>query len=125
MGDRVHWIGAPAFFNLDQQCRVLVEAYGWNVYLVGSALERRDHRDVDIRVILENDVFDRMFPGAHPSPERNALWSVTCAAMSEWLGAHTHLPIDFQIQRQAQANAMFAGTRIALGVFLPQPEVPK
>lgn len=122
MAPRAHFIGVPAAFALEQQCRVLGDAYGFGtIFLVGSALEKRDYRDVDVRCMLDDDTFDRMFPGAHPSPERNALWSVTCAAISEWLATHTRLPIDFQIQRRTQANAMYDGRRHALGVFFDAP----
>lgn len=82
---------------------------GHGVYLVGSATERPDFRDVDVRLILSDEEFDRLF--GH-SPE---LWSVFCYAVSRWLGADTELPIDFQVQRQTEANEKHHGTRNHLG----------
>ena len=109
---------------------MVVEAYGPCIYLVGSCLERRDYRDVDVRAILEDADFDRRFPklagGAGPhqfDPE----WSLVCASISLWLEQRTGLPIDFQIQRQTQANASEDNkgkTRWALGLFRAAPASP-
>jgi hypothetical protein len=117
---RANYIGVPAMFNLNQCCRPLVDAYGANLYLVGSSLERRDFRDVDIRCILDDDEFDRMFPGIARSYQLHPLWSVTCSAISEWLGSRTGLPIDFQIQKRTDANTEFEGKRQAIGLFFAQ-----
>jgi len=40
-------------FCLNLACRALAEAFGYYVFLVGSSLERRDYRGVDIRCILD------------------------------------------------------------------------
>src|SRR5512135_2085470 len=93
---RASWIGVPEMFNLNLACRALVEAFGWHIYLVGSALERRDFRDVDVRCILDDGEFDLLFPrGAEAATNvwldaRNALLS---AALSEWLASRTGLKI--------------------------------
>lgn len=115
---RANFIGAPEFFNLDLTCRILAEAFDHHVYLVGSSLKIREYRDVDVRAILPDEEFDRMFPGAKSSPHNSAQWSLICAAISEWLATRTNLPIDFQIQRMTEANAEYDGPRNALGIFL-------
>jgi hypothetical protein len=84
-----------------------IDSHG--LFLVGSVGERPDFRDVDVRLILGDDEFDAMF--GH-SPE---LWSVFCYAVSRWLSADTELPIDFQVQRQTQANEKHSGQRNHLG----------
>lgn len=89
-------------------------------YLVGSAIERRDYRDVDVRVLLADDEFDRLFPGASPAPQHNALWSLLCASISDWLASATGLPVDFQVQRQTDANEQYRGERMPLGIY-PEP----
>lgn len=118
---RANYIGAPGFFDLMHACRPIVDAYGCSLYLVGSSLQRRDFRDVDLRLILSDADFDALFPGMHESmrgaPARDARWSVMCAAYSSWLAKITGLPIDFQIQRQTEANAMWTGPRHAVGIF--------
>ena len=119
---RANWIGAPQFFILNQACRPIVDAFGWHLYLVGSALTKRDYRDVDLRLILPDEDFDRLFPGIHPVHRAcawlDARWSVLCVSISEWLTARTGLPIDFQIQRSTEANAEFRGPRNAVGIFV-------
>jgi hypothetical protein len=120
---RASWIGAPEMFNLTAACQLIADAYGLCVYLVGSALDRRDHRDVDVRCMLDDAEFDRLFPGPMAATSawldaRNALLS---AAISEWLRARTGLKIDFQFQRQSNANASFPGPRIPLGVTVLRP----
>ncbi|SRR5260370_10743232 len=120
---RVNWIGAPQFFNLNHACRILTEAYGYHVYLVGSAMERRDFRDVDIRCILDDDEFARLFPDCPRNPQWNARWSLLCSAISEWLSTHSSLPVDFQFQSQTAANRDFGDRpRSALGFFVSPPD---
>lgn len=118
---RANWLPAPHFFNLNQACGMLVEAFGHCVYLVGSSLERRDYRDVDVRVILEDAEFDRLFPGAGEGPAWNPLWSVMCSAISLHLSQQSGLPVDFQIQRMTEANEKHpggGGRRHPIGLFL-------
>lgn len=116
---RANFIGAPQFYNLQCACAMLVEAFGYSIYLVGSSLERRDFRDVDVRCILSDDQFDRLFPNISGSNyQTDAFWCLACSAISEWLQTRTNLPIDFQIQRCTQANVENDGPRSALGLFI-------
>lgn len=117
--NRANWIGAPEFFELDAACRLIVDAFGWNVYLVGSSLERRDFRDVDVRLILSDAEYDAMFKTSK-GHFRKARWSLFCSSISMWLAARSGLKIDFQIQRQTEANAENDGRRHALGIFLDE-----
>lgn len=120
---KVHYIGAPEFFNLNMACIPISEAFGFGCYLVGSSLKRLDHRDVDIRCILADEEFDRMFPGAKGSGDwTHGGWSILCSAVSEWLKSRTGLRIDFQFQKQTDANKLFSSKdghhRNALGFFV-------
>ncbi len=116
---RENYIGAPQFYNLQYACAMLVEAFGYHVYLVGSALERRDYRDVDVRCILDDTEFDRLFPNISGSNyQTDAFWCLVCCSISEWLAIRSNLPIDFQIQRRTQATAENEGTRSALALFI-------
>jgi len=125
MKTRNHWIGAPAMFNLNQCCRPLVDAFGQCIYLVGSATEKRDYRDVDVRVILDDEAFNKMFPCIGSNHQLDAMWSVICTSISEWLGSRTGLLIDFQIQKRTLANEEFkTGDRIPLGLFIYPTKSP-
>lgn len=92
--------------RLERWGRELYRATGEMPYLVGSSLDRRDFRDVDVRMILDDDLFDTLFPYPKPGVLRNqALWAMLCEALSVW-GAHeTGLPIDFQFQPMRTANS--------------------
>lgn len=102
MARRCHLTTAD-LHRLDLACAELAHfarldgGYG-GVYLVGSAGERPDFRDVDVRLILMDDTFDALF-GHSP-----ALWGIFCYAVSRQLAADTGLPIDFQVQRCTEAN---------------------
>ncbi len=111
---RVNYIGTTGIYNLHEACRSLVDAFGMNIFLVGSSLERADFRDVDVRCILPDEEFDRLFPGPLRATWLCARWSLLSVAISEWLSARTGLPIDFQFQRMTEANAEFPGRRSAL-----------
>lgn len=118
---RANYVAAPHFYNLNQACDIINRAFpeSFGCYLVGSALERRDYRDVDVRLIMEDAAYDRMF--RNDSGWANPLWSLMCTSISLWLSKTTELPIDFQIQRQSTANAQHDGKRSPLGIFLDYP----
>lgn len=120
---RANWIAAPEYFALNQACVAINAAFnGFGCYLVGSALERRDHRDVDVRYIMDDDEFDAMFRAGGTT--RDAYWSLICLSVSVWLREQTGLPVDFQIQRQSDCNADPQNEgkhRDALGIFHHYP----
>lgn len=119
---RANYIPAPHYFNLNQACRVLVDAFGSHIYLVGSSIDRRDFRDVDVRCILPDEDYAKLFPGlTGNNPSWSALWSVMCSSISLWLSQHSGLPIDFQIQQETEANAGNNGPRQPLGLFYATP----
>ena len=99
-------------YRLDIACqplRRLTEGPG-GVYLVGSVERGEEFRDVDVRAIMPDEQFDRLF--AH-SPD---LWGAFCFGWTGHLRAETGLPIDFQVQRMTEANEKHAGgPRNALG----------
>lgn len=124
---RANYVPAPHFYNLNQACALINRAFPEGMcYLVGSSLERRDYRDVDVRLMLPDAAYDRIF-GADVGDWTNAYWSLLCTSLSLWLKQQTDLPIDFQIQRQTQANETHrdanqgGGKRSALGIFLDYP----
>lgn len=95
---------------LNQACRQLYEAFGGHPYLVGTAAEAADYRDVDVRQILYDEDFDRLFAGYEK------LWAFLSFVIGHWLRDVTGLPVDFQIQRQTEANAKHPKIRSALGM---------
>lgn len=86
------------FAILNDACIPVCEAFESPPYLVGSVTERADYRDIDLRIILEDEEFDRLFAG------RVLLWSMICVSVGQYLANATGLPIDFQIQRMTEAN---------------------
>lgn len=73
-------------------------------WLVGSVLARSDYRDVDVRVILPVETV------VHLPLDLNLL----NLCVSLWGQRVTGLPIDFQVQSDAQAD-QFDGPRHPLG----------
>ena len=112
---------APALLLLDQASIIIARAFGCVPYLVGSSLHTRDYRDVDVRVMVDDEQYERLFPGittgavgrgtCHP------MWSLLNSAISAQLAAMTGLPIDFQVQRTDDANARYKGPRVPLGIY--------
>lgn len=103
---RASWIGAPEMFNLTLACEPINRAFGM-CYLVGSALHKRDYRDVDVRCILDDEEFDRLFPNCPEAWQYSTRWSVMCASVALWLAERSKLPVDFQFQRRTEANRDF------------------
>lgn len=129
--NRANFLPAPAAFDLNHASLVITAAYGHNLYLVGSCLTKRDHRDVDLRLILPDEEYDALFPRCPRAQQLDARWSLFCAAISEWLRARTGLPIDFQVQRQSHANEEYKQgpdrlhERQAIGFLLVPPAPPE
>lgn len=98
-------------YNLDRACQVITLAFGGQCpYLVGSAGfgDIASYRDVDVRLMLDDDEF----AAACPTRER---WELLCLAIGTYLSERSGLPVDFQIQRTAEANERFSGPRNPLG----------
>lgn len=112
MGD---WgVGMPAAAKLEHFGRVCHEAFGTTAYLVGSALKTTDWRDVDVRVILTDDEFERQIGKLTKPRALNKRWNALCLAFAALGREMTGLPIDFQIDQQTDANENFDGPRNAL-----------
>lgn len=76
-------------------------------YLVGSSIQRPDYRDVDVRMMLDDDKVDAL-------PCELRYFNLV---VSLWGQQVTRLPIDFQIQRVSEANDEFGSRpRHALGI---------
>lgn len=121
-----HYLGVSQYFALNLACRTVWDSFREaghvGMYLVGSVLKRRDWRDVDVRMMMEDPAFDRMFG---PQPERFSGIDLSPlmllnAAVSEWLQHRCGLPVDFQFQRMSKANEEFSSkeghTRNAIGI---------
>lgn len=119
------YVGAPACFLLEQAASQINEAFGGlNLFLVGSALERPDWRDIDLRLILDDDEFEKLFPNAVLTHwEHDVRWLLLTTSISLWLKQMTGLPIDFQIQPMTEANKRHSGKRNCIGMKI-QKEQP-
>lgn len=98
-------------FLLDLACQPIDAVFPGSVYLVGTAVSRREYRDVDVRVILTDKRYDRL---------RNVvgLEGITLIGLmgGQYLASVAGLPIDFQLQRMTEANANHDGMRNPLGL---------
>jgi hypothetical protein len=97
------------------QCRLLIEwahtlndmfgAGDHGPYLVGSATQRADYRDVDLRMILDDDKVTAI-------PLDLRYFNM---AVSLWGQQVTGLPIDFQVQPASEAD-QYRGPRHAIWI---------
>jgi hypothetical protein len=98
-------------FLLDLACQPIEEAFGFgSLYLVGTATERGPHRDVDVRLILDDKRHDKLCKAI--GRKGIALLGLT---IGQYLASLTGLPIDFQVQRRTEANVLHSGMRNPLG----------
>ena len=103
------YISRPELWALDEACKPLRETFpDFGPYLVGSVIERPTYRDVDVRLILRDEEYDRLTDDE---------WGLLGFITSRHLAAVTGLPIDVQFQRHAEANAAYGHkTRTPLGL---------
>ena len=116
------YLDAPVLDKLDL-ASVLVGRTLDTPYLVGSCLTTPDYRDVDIRVILDDERYDELFKA--PRPCADPLRHVMQVYFTEHYVKATGLRIDFQIQRMTEANEKYRdGHRHPLGIY-PVPYEPE
>lgn len=116
----VSYLSPPDFHRLNWACRPIRDAFGSPPYLVGSALLRPDFRDIDIRLILDDEVVAAMF-GVKGKLSDGAPGDVRLLlniALSDLIAkaANPPAPIDFQIQSMTEANVPEHGMRNPLGI---------
>jgi hypothetical protein len=116
----------PAALKLQQFGREIYDAFGHRPYQVGSSLRalldgEGTWRDVDVRLILPDEEFDAMFGRLTKPRMSNPRWSAYVLAFTARGRELTGLPIDFQIDRETEANEEFDGPRSALGILLDRP----
>ncbi len=108
MSERGCYLLVKDVYKLRIACDTLAKCFGYGCYQVGSSLTTKDYRDVDLRTILKDEEYDTFIQ----TDERLKFLN---AVISEWIAARTGLPIDFQFQRQTQANKEFTGRRNYIG----------
>ncbi len=108
-------VGMPTALLLQEFGERVYQAFGHMSYHVGSSLtEKIGWRDVDVRLILPDEEYERMELGDPDRPHINRRWCSLVRAWSTFGQVLTGLPIDFQIQQRSYANAKFSGKRSAL-----------
>lgn len=121
-------VGGPQSLALDAWANRVRDLFrddaAWGVYHVGSSVESKEWRDVDVVVILDDDAFVRWFgdwPGAGHSHDPK--WAALCSALSAWGTAETGLPIDLKVQGQTDANKRHPNKRrTPLGLRITAPD---
>ncbi len=104
---RVPGVGMPQWILLNDFGKVVNEAFGDYPYLVGSAAKGKQWRDVDVRLILADEDYERIIGKLDKPPITNRRWSAFCLAFSLLGKQMTGLPIDFQIDQRTDANKQF------------------
>lgn len=85
------------------------------VFQVGSSLEHRQWRDVDVRMILRDEDYASLGFGDPEQAFLNAKWVAMVMAFSELGRKMTGLPIDFQIDQMTYCNLKHKGPRSFIG----------
>lgn len=110
-------VGMPANLYLHEFGSQVWAAFGEPPYHVGSSMTGKQWRDVDVRLILDDETYEAMGLGDPKNPHHNGKWVSLCMAYSALAKQMTGLPVDFQIQQRTQANAEFKdGPRSAIGI---------
>jgi hypothetical protein len=93
---------------LNQFGEILHAAFGEVAYHVGSSMtpgtKTEGWRDVDVRLMLDDEVWKSMGLGRPENPHMNAKWRALCIVFSKYGQQLTGLPIDFQLQQRTHAN---------------------
>lgn len=108
-------VGMPHQLLLKEFGNHIYNAFGYVAYHVGSSLHNKTGwRDVDVRLILPDEEYNRLELGSPSAPHANARWVSLVRAWSSFGKDLIGLPIDFQIQRATEANMEYKDSRSAL-----------
>jgi hypothetical protein len=116
-------VGMPAWIMLNEYGRMLHQAFGCYPLLVGSALARKDPRDIDVRIVLDDDRYQRLVGKLDECDRAGTRWAMLCAAFSALGRQVTGLPIDFQLKTAASAAPEAGYPRLPFGVSPAQHQV--
>lgn len=98
-------VGMPFSLMLQQFGEHVYWAFGSIPYHVGSSLKQKDGwRDVDVRLILDDEEYAELELGDPKRPHDNRRWVALTLAWSAFGRQLTGLPVDFQIQQRTYAN---------------------
>ncbi len=101
-------VGQPQGMLLNQFGEQLRHAFGHVAYHVGSSLRLKDGwRDVDVRLMLDDDEWAALQLGNPDNPHHSPRWRTLCIVWSSHGRQITGLPIDFQLQQVTHANATY------------------
>lgn len=102
-------VGQPQSLLLQEFGDRLRAAFGAMAYQVGSSLESKTWRDVDVRLMLTREQWGQFGLGDPKAYWECPRWRAFSIVFSDY-GRHlTGLPIDFQLQLLDDANAEFTG----------------
>lgn len=111
-------VGMPAWLILNEFGMLLRDDFDEVALLVGSALNGKGPRDIDVRIVLDDDVFATRYPDGFGKP--GTRWAAQCRAYSA-LGQHmTGLAIDFQVQPRFVAATHEEESRLPLLIIRDQ-----
>jgi hypothetical protein len=116
------YVGSPAILKLSVACNILGDAFGnGRTYMVGSATERMDWRDVDVVHIMDNKQYERIFGKELGNHRLDARWSFLCMLVSKYLSDASGLPVDFKFQSITHANKEHGKKRrVVMGIYIYQ-----
>ncbi len=108
-------VGMPAWILLNEYGRMLHQAFGCYPSLVGSALARKDPRDIDVRIVLDDERYRALVGRLDECDRVGTRWAMLCAAFSALGRQVTGLPIDFQLKTAAAATPEAGYPRLPFG----------
>lgn len=106
-------VGWPAHLWLNEFGAMLHSAFGATAYQVGSSIDSKQWRDVDVVLIMSDELHEQWF-GPYDRVSQNGTHHVLTLAMCELGKRVTGLNIDFKFQQQTHANEQHKGARNAL-----------
>lgn len=103
-------VGMPAHLHLENFAWLAYNVFKATPYHVGSSiLGSKNWRDVDIRIMLDDEVFIERY--GHWNHGHilfdGKKWSAEMMAWSALAHQMTGLPVDFQVQCVSEANKMY------------------
>jgi hypothetical protein len=115
-----NFIGRNELYLLDLACVPIDQAYpeAFGIYHVGSSTQKKEWRDVDLRMIFRDEDFYKLLPGlTEENWNTHARFNFLNTTISIYLQKASGLPVDFQFQSHTESQRDYEGHhRSAMGI---------
>jgi hypothetical protein len=95
------YVGMPRALYLKMYAEFIDDIFDTNIYLVGSALKRKNWKDIDVVAVLSDQRWESYGFGDPQKRFYNKRWAAYCMSLSSFGKQLIGCEVDFQIHQES------------------------